>query len=111
MAVTNFASQGEERHLSILEIIGIKPVHYALGDNPDGYPGFVMEAARNASQDWTAQEDHSEEDTTIIRYTAVPTNLEIVYGLARHQSLGRRAISRWSAQTPDFWIGPLLREL
>ena len=36
-------------------------MHYALGDNPDGYPGFVMEAARNASQDWTAQEDHSEE--------------------------------------------------
>jgi hypothetical protein len=78
VAVANFASQHDERHLSILEITGLKPVHYALGDNPDGYPGFVMEAARNASQDWTAQEDRSEEDTTIIRCTAIPTNLEIV---------------------------------
>ena len=88
VAVANFASQGEERHLSILEITALKPVHYALGDNPDGYPGFVMEAARNASQDWTAQEDRSEEDTTIIRCTAIPTNLEIVLRLGETPELG-----------------------
>lgn len=78
VAVANFASQKEDRHLSILEITSLKPVHYALGDNPDGYPGFVMEAARSAAQDWTSQEDRSEEDTTIIRCVAIPTNLEIV---------------------------------
>lgn len=78
IAVANFASTSTERHLSILEITSLKPVHYALGDNPEGYPGFVMEAARNASQDWTLQEDRSDEDTTIIRCGAIPTNLEIV---------------------------------
>ena len=78
LAVENFATLGEERHLSILEITSLKPVHYALGDNPDGYPAFVMEAARNASQDWVSQEDRSEEDTTIIRCTAIPTDLELV---------------------------------
>lgn len=78
LAVANFSTVGEERHLSILEITSLKPVHYALGDNPDGYPAFVMEAARNASQDWVSQEDRSEEDTTIIRCTAIPTDLELV---------------------------------
>ena len=78
IAVANFATLGEERHLSVLEITSLKPVHYALGDNPDGYPAFVMEAARNASQDWVSQEDRSEEDTTIIRCTAIPTDLELV---------------------------------
>jgi len=78
VAVANFASVGTERHLSILEITSLRPVHYALGDNPEGYPGFVMEAAKNASQDWSTQEDRSDEDTTIIRCGAIPTNLEIV---------------------------------
>ena len=78
VAVPNFASTDNETKLSVLEITSLKPVHYALGDNPQGYPGFVMEAARNASQDWTAQEEISDEDTTVIRCTAIPTNLELV---------------------------------
>ena len=88
VAVPNFASEGEIRHLSILEIVGLKPVHYALGDSPEGYPGFVMEAARNAAQDWTGQEDRSEEDTTIIRCTAIPTNLELVLQPGEEPDLG-----------------------
>ncbi len=78
LAVRNFASTDDEVKLSVLEVTSLKPVHYALGDDPRGYPGFVMEAARNASQDWTAQEDVSDEDTTVIRCTAIPTNLELV---------------------------------
>lgn len=78
VAVQNFASTDREIKLSVLEITSLKPVHYALGDDPQGYPGFVMEAARNASHDWTAQENVSDEDTTVIRCTAIPTNLELV---------------------------------
>ena len=87
VAVPNFASTDSEVKLSVLEITSLKPVHYALGDNPQGYPGFVMEAARNASQDWTAQENVSDEDTTVIRCTAIPTNLELVL-----PSTGRRRL-------------------
>jgi hypothetical protein len=87
VAVPNFGSRGEDRRLSILEITGLRPVHYALGDSPDGYPGFVMEAARNAAQDWTIQEDRSDEDATIIRCTAIPTNLELRIGLQQDPQL------------------------
>lgn len=78
LAVPNFAGDGQETHYSILEVTGILPVHYALGDGVGGYPGFVQEAARNAGQDWVTQDDVSSEDTTKIRCVAVPTNLEIV---------------------------------
>jgi uncharacterized protein len=78
LAVPNFAGDGRETHYSILEVTGILPVHYALGDGVGGYPGFVQEAARNAGQDWVTQDEVSSEDTTKIRCIAVPTNLEIV---------------------------------
>lgn len=82
LAVKNFASNQNETHYSILEITSIMPIHYALGDTLEGYPGFVMEAARNIATDWTSQESVSEEDTTIIRCVASPTELEIVESLS-----------------------------
>jgi hypothetical protein len=76
--VSNFATTENESHYSILEVVSIMPVHYALGESPGGYPGFVMEAARNIATDWISQEDRSQEDTTVIRCIAVPTGLELV---------------------------------
>ena len=78
VAVPNFASDDLITHYSILEIVGILPMHYALGSDTSGYPGFVVEAARNAGQDWLTQDAISTEETTKIRCIAIPTNLEIV---------------------------------
>ncbi len=78
LAVRNFSSDARVARYSVLEVTGLKPIHYALGEEPRGFPGFVMEAARSASQDWIEQDSDSYEDTTIIRCTAIPTNLEIV---------------------------------
>jgi hypothetical protein len=78
VAVPNFAGDKNETHYSILEVSGILPIHYALGNDTSGYPGFVVEAARNAGQDWMTQDETSTEDTTKIRCIAMPTNLEIV---------------------------------
>lgn len=78
LAVPNYATTREETHYSIIEVTSIKPIHYAIGENPNGYPGFLMEAAKNAAQDWTGQDDESTEDTTTIKCTAIPTNLEMV---------------------------------
>ena len=78
LAVKNFATDQEITHRSILEIISLKPIHYALGENVEGYPGFVMEAAKNLAIDWISQESESNEDTTIILCQATPIGLEIV---------------------------------
>lgn len=78
IAVPNFGGTDTQVHYSILEITGILPIHYALGTDISGYPGFVLEAARNAGQDWLMQDTTSTEDTTKIRCIALPTNLEIV---------------------------------
>jgi len=77
LAVPNYATTRDETHHSIIEVTSIKPIHYAIGENPTGFPGFVMEAARNAAQDWTGQDDEPTEDTTTIQCTAIPTNLEL----------------------------------
>lgn len=78
LTVPNYATTKEETHYSILEVTSIKPIHYAIGEDPQGYPGFVLEAAKNAAQDWTGQDDEPTEDTTTIQCTAIPTNLELV---------------------------------
>jgi len=77
IAVKNFATIANETHYTVLGIVSIMPIHYALGESPEGYPGFVMEAARSVSTDWISQEDQSHEDTTIIRCIAMPTGVEI----------------------------------
>jgi hypothetical protein len=78
VAIPNFAGNDTEVHYSILEVTGVLPIHYALGTDTSGYPGFIVEAARNAGQDWLTQDEVSIEDTTKIRCVAIPTNLEIV---------------------------------
>ncbi len=78
LAVPNFASSQREQRLSILEVVTILPMHYGLGDDTRGYPGFVVEAARSAAHDWEAQESEATEDTTKIKCIAIPTNFEIV---------------------------------
>jgi hypothetical protein len=87
VAIPNFAGNDTEVHYSILEVTGVLPIHYALGTDTSGYPGFIVEAARNAGQDWLTQDEVSIEDTTKIRCVAIPTNLEIVEApLASSQS-------------------------
>jgi len=78
LAVPNFASNAQEQRLSILEIVTILPIHYGLGTDTSGYPGFVIEAARSAASDWESQEHEATEDTTKIKCFAIPTNLEVV---------------------------------
>lgn len=78
LAAPNFASAGETRHFSVLEVATILPTHYALAAGTGGYPGFVVEAARSAAEDWESQDSVSTEETTKIRVVAIPTNLEIV---------------------------------
>ncbi len=79
IVVPNFASSDKNGfHYSVLEVTGLLPMHYALGSDVSGYPGFVAEAARNAGLDWLSQETTSTEETTKIRCMAIPTNLEIV---------------------------------
>jgi uncharacterized protein len=80
LGVPNFASTGPEQHISILELVTVLPMHYALSDGRDlkGFPGFVVEAAKSIVNDWEEQESESTEDTTKIRCIAIPTNLEVV---------------------------------
>jgi DNA helicase HerA-like ATPase len=81
VAVKNFATDGNSTHWSVLEIVSILPVHYALGSRPEdlrGFPGYIMAAAGNLPTDWMGQETVSSEDTTKIQCIATPINYEIV---------------------------------
>jgi hypothetical protein len=78
LVVPNYASTKDEQHGSVLEVTSIKPIHYAIGEKPEGFPGFVLEAAKNAAIDWSGQDDEPTEDTTTIRCAAIPTNLELL---------------------------------
>ena len=78
LAVPNFGSSVSARRWSILEVIAVMPSHFALQSGNSGYPGFVVEAARSAAQDWESQERVATEETTKIEVTAIPTFLELV---------------------------------
>ena len=82
IAAPNFAGNDDTRHYSVLEVVTILPLHYALNGGSGGYPGFLVEAARSAAEDWETQETESTEETTKIRVVCIPTNLEIVESLA-----------------------------
>lgn len=73
VAIPNFSADDV---YSICQIIQALPTHFAIPQNLEGYPGFTMEAAKSASQDWILQEERSYEDTTKITCQAVPINLE-----------------------------------
>lgn len=78
LAVANFGSDAGFRRWSILEITSVMPSHFALQSGNLGYPGFVVEAARSAAQDWESQDKEATEETTKIEATAIPTFLEVV---------------------------------
>jgi len=71
----SFASTKSENHYVILQVVKKMPRHYALPTDLKGYPGYLMEAAKSASEDWTLQIDESTEDTTKIICEAIPINL------------------------------------
>lgn len=77
LAAPNFSSNNNGYRYTILEVVSILPIHYGLGENVKGYPGFVKEAAKSAFSDWKQQEDEVREDTTQIRIIAIPTNYEV----------------------------------
>jgi hypothetical protein len=77
LAVPNFSSNAQGYRYTILEIVSVLPIHYGLGENAKGYPGFIREAAKSAFTDWREQESEVREDTTQIRTISVPTNLEV----------------------------------
>jgi hypothetical protein len=88
LAAPNFAGDPSTRRYSVLEVATVLPTHYALQGSTGGYPGFVVEAARSASQDWEIQDTEATEDTTKIRLVAIPTHLEIIEPLAGEPSMG-----------------------
>lgn len=75
IAAKNFASDDQTDHYSVMRITSVLPSHYALGTGLSGYPGFVEEAAVNASKDWS--QEKPTEDTTKIVCKAIPSLLEI----------------------------------
>jgi len=78
VGVVNFS---DDKAYSILEITSVLPIHHALGRKTEdikGYPGYIMEAAKNISIDWKEQENEPQEDTTKIICSAIPTNLEVI---------------------------------
>lgn len=88
VAVPNFATNDKVTRQSVLEITSILPMHYALGTDTGGYPGFIVEAAQNAALDWESQDNESTEDTTKIKVAAIPTNLEIVEQFGKDPRIG-----------------------
>ncbi|RJQ21362.1 ATP-binding protein [Candidatus Woesearchaeota archaeon] len=80
IAVRNFNSSGSGTSFSILEVVSVFPKHYALGssakDTERAFPGFVVEAARNAKVDW--EQDEPIEQTTKIKAETISTGLQLV---------------------------------
>jgi len=80
VAIPNFYIDQNDRRRewqSVLEISTVLPVHYAIAQGQGGFPGFLVEAARSAAQDWVDQETESTDDTTKVRCVGIPTNLMI----------------------------------
>lgn len=81
IAVQNFAPSDSGTVFSVLSLLSVQPIHYALGKTEadlKGYPGHVMEAAKNIAKDWKDQVHEPTEDVTKIICDAVPTFLELV---------------------------------
>jgi len=75
VAVQSFASEEDKIHYTILQIVKKLPFHFAFQMENKGYPGYIMEAARNASQDWINQINTSTEETTKVICEAIPINM------------------------------------
>ena len=80
IAVRNYAGQNGDNTFSILELVSVYPKHYALGssakDTERAFPGFVIEAAKNAKVDWEQEEPI--EQTTKIKCDAISIGLQLV---------------------------------
>ena len=79
VAVKNYDSEIGKNVYSVLEIISAFPRHYALGENSEiekAFPGFVVEAAKNAKNDWEQEEPI--EQTTKIKAEAISTGMQII---------------------------------
>jgi len=89
IAVKNFKGLTGSPKYSILEIVSALPVHYALGstarETERAYPGFVVEAAKAARQDWEQEEPL--EQTTKIRASAIPTGIQVVFQEAEYATV------------------------
>jgi len=79
VAVKNYSGADGNSCFSILEIVTAYPKHYALGtsasDTEKAFPGFVIEAAKNAKIDWEQTEPI--EQTTKIKAEAISTGLQL----------------------------------
>ena len=79
IAVRNYASQNGDNSFSILELVSAYPKHYALGssakDTERAFPGFVIEAAKNAKVDWEQEEPI--EQTTKIKCEGISIGLQL----------------------------------
>lgn len=79
VAARNFSSTQDSPSYSILEISVSRPVHYALGETAErsegAYPGFRVEAARAAAEDW--EQTEPVEETTKIRAEVVSTGFKM----------------------------------
>lgn len=80
IAVRNYEGINESNTFSIMELVSAYPKHYALGssakDTERAFPGFVIEAAKNAKVDWEQEEPI--EQTTKIKCEAISTGLQLV---------------------------------
>lgn len=80
IAIKNYNGVNGDHAFSILEIISAYPKHYALGssarDTEKAFPGFVIEAAKNAKVDWEQEEPI--EQTTKIKCEALSTGLQLI---------------------------------
>ncbi len=86
VAIKNFTSNSSEQKFSILEVISALPQHYALGvsasDAEKAFPGFFVEAAKSARQDW--EQDEPVEQTTVIKAQSISTGLQVSFRDGRH---------------------------
>ncbi len=79
IGIENFHSDETIARYSILQIVKVEPIDYALGSSADKlldeYPGFVEEAAKSTVPLW--EQETPEEETTRIQVEAVPVGVMI----------------------------------
>ncbi len=78
VAVRSFLSDKGQQIYSVLELMSVLPTHYAIGSVKDAeraFPGFVVEAAKSAREDW--EQVSPVEETTRIRCEAIPVGIQL----------------------------------
>lgn len=78
VAVRSFLSERGRSVYSVLELMMVIPTHYAVGsvkDTEKAFPGFVVEAAKSAREDW--EQVSPVEETTRIRCEAIPVGIQL----------------------------------